>query len=115
MSWITLLNAGILRRSDRFGVLLLPSKLKKAIEKGYRILQIHEIWNFGKTSSNLFSEYVNYFFRIKQESSRFPEWVQTPEDQAKYVEDYYKHEGILLRMNKIIESRTEGFCQIMFK
>jgi hypothetical protein len=49
----------------------------------------------------LFSDYVNYFLRIKQESSGFPEWIQTPEDQAKYVEDYYKHEGIRLRLDKI--------------
>jgi hypothetical protein len=49
----------------------------------------------------LFSDYINYFLRIKQESSGFLEWVQTPEDQAKYVKDYYKHEGIRLRLDKI--------------
>ena len=76
-------------------------EVEKAIEKGSRMLQIHEIWHFENSSSDLFSEYVNYFLRIKQESSGFPEWVQMPEDWAKYVEDYYKHVGIHLRMDKI--------------
>ena len=76
-------------------------EVEKAIEKGYRILQIHEIWHFENTSTDLFSEYVNYFLRLKQESSGFPEWVKTPEDQVKYVTDYYGHEGIQLRVEKI--------------
>ena len=41
----------------------------KAIEKGYKVLQIHEVWHFAETSSDLFSEYVNFFLRLKQESS----------------------------------------------
>ncbi len=50
----------------------------KAIEKGYKVLEIHEVWHFEKTSSDLFSEYVNYFLRLKQESSGYPDWVKTP-------------------------------------
>ena len=67
----------------------------KAVQKGYKVLEIHEVWHFENTSSDLFSEYVNYFLRLKQESSGFPDWVQTPEDQEKYIDEYYKHEGIL--------------------
>ena len=73
----------------------------KAIEKGYKVLQIHEVWHFAETSSELFSEYINFFLRLKQESSGWPLWVQTSEDQAKYIDDYYKHEGVLLRKEKI--------------
>ena len=76
----------------------------KTIEKGYKVLQIHEVWNFEKTSNDLFSEYVNYFLRLKQESSGFPDWVKTPEDEARYIDEYYKHEGILLRRDKIVEN-----------
>ncbi len=49
----------------------------KAIEKGYKVLEIHEVWHFEKTSSDLFSEYVNYFLRLKQESSGYPDSVKT--------------------------------------
>ena len=36
-------------------------EVMKAIEKGYKVLQIKEIWHFEGRSSDLFSEYVNYF------------------------------------------------------
>ena len=62
------------------------------------------MWHFKNTSSDLFSEYVIYFLRLKQESSGFPDWVQMPEDQAKYIDEYYKHEGILLRQDKIVKN-----------
>ena len=68
-------------------------EVEKALEKGYKIVEIHEVWHFENTSSSLFSEYVNYFLRQKQESSGFPEWVRTPEDQERYIDQYYKHEG----------------------
>ena len=76
----------------------------KAIEKGYKVLQIHEVWHFEKTSNDLFSKYVNYFLRLKQESLGFPDWVKTPEDQARYIDAYYRHEGILLHRDKIVEN-----------
>ena len=76
----------------------------KAVQKGYKVLEIHEVWHFKNTSSDLFSEYVNYFLRLKQESSGFPDWAQTPEEQAKYIDEYYKHEGILLRRDKIVKN-----------
>ena len=46
----------------------------------------------------------NYFLRLKQESLGFPDWVKTPEDQARYIDEYYRREGILLRRDKIVES-----------
>ena len=79
-------------------------EVEKAFEKGYKIVEIHEVWHFENTSSSLFSEYVNYFLRLKQESSGFPEWVRTPEDQERYIDEYYKHEGILLRKDKIVKN-----------
>ena len=79
-------------------------EVEKALEKGYKIVEIHEVWHFENTSSSLFSEYVNYFLRLKQESSGFPGWVRTPEDQERYIDEYYKHEWILLRKDKIVKN-----------
>ena len=44
-------------------------EMTKVVEKGYKVLQIQEVWHFPETSSDLFSEYVNFFLRLKQESS----------------------------------------------
>ena len=80
------------------------TEVLKAIKKGYKVLEIHEVWHFEKTCNDLFSEYVNYFLRLKQESSGFPDWVKTPEDQARYIDEYYRHEGILLHGDKIVKN-----------
>lgn len=65
---------------------------------------------------DLFHEYVNYFLSLKQESSGYPDWVKTPEDQARYIDDYFKHEGILLRKEKKCEkSRVNSTCEALFK
>jgi hypothetical protein len=44
-------------------------ELEKALEKGYHILQMHEVWHFPETSEALFKDYVDTFLKIKQESS----------------------------------------------
>ena len=33
-------------------------ELEKAIEKGYRVLQIHEVWQFPRSSDKLFCGYI---------------------------------------------------------
>ena len=76
-------------------------EIKKAIEKGYQILDIKEIWHFSETSSELFTDYVNPFLRSKQESSNFPSWAVTQEDRERYIQSYYEHERIHLRPEKI--------------
>jgi hypothetical protein len=47
-------------------------ELLKAIEKGYRILCLHEVWHFPEQSSELLKEYVDTFLKIKQEASGYP-------------------------------------------
>ena len=73
----------------------------KAIEKGYRVLKIEEVWHFEESSDTLFTDYVNFFLKLKQESSGWPSWVKTPEDETKYIRDYFEHEGIQLRREYI--------------
>ena len=46
--------------------------MNKAIEKGYRITKIYEVWHFYKTSNTLFRGYVKNFMRIKMENSKPP-------------------------------------------
>ena len=67
MSWTTLQNAGILKGRDLSGGTFTTIEVMKAIEKGYKVLEIHKVWHIENTSSDLFSEYVNYFLRLKQE------------------------------------------------
>ena len=42
----------------------------KAISKGYKILNVYEVWHFDKTSDDLFKGYLRKFIKIKLESSK---------------------------------------------
>ena len=77
------------------------TEIMKAIEKGYEILRVHEVWHFPEHTDALFKEYVNTFLKIKQEASGYPEWCVTEEQKQAYVDDYYEHEGIRLDPAKI--------------
>jgi len=75
--------------------------LEKAVEKGYRILYIFEVWHFEKKSNQLFKEYIDTFLKIKQETSDWPAECQTDEARQSYLDDYERHEGIRLDPEKI--------------
>ena len=76
-------------------------ELMKAIEKGYEVLNIHEVWHWEETTDELFKEYVDMFLKIKQEASGYPKDCVTDEQKQRYVEEYYQHEGIRLDPRKI--------------
>ena len=76
-------------------------ELMKAIEKGYQVLEIHEVWHWEETSKDLFSPYVNTFLKRKQEASGYPKHCVTDEQKQRYIDEYYEHEGVRLDPNKI--------------
>ena len=84
-------------------------EIDKALEKGYKILQIYEIYHWDSTTDYdretgngaLFAEYINSFLKLKQEASGWPAWCLTEVDKQTYIRDYQKHEGILLDYEKI--------------
>ena len=76
-------------------------ELMKAIEKGYKILKIHEVWHFPVHTNELFKEYVNMFLKIKQEASDYPKDCVTDEQKQRYIDEYYEHEGIRLDPKEI--------------
>ena len=72
-------------------------ELEKAVEKGYQIIHIHEVWHFPETQTGLFANYVNTWLKIKEEASGWPEYVgQDPVKQRKHIADYYAREKIML-------------------
>ncbi|CAB4027008.1 DNA polymerase [Paramuricea clavata] len=60
-------------------------ELEKAVEKGYRILQMREVWHFPETSDALFKDYVDTFLKIKQESSGYPKNCTTEEQNTRIL------------------------------
>ena len=78
-------------------------ELLKAVEKGYQILKIHEVWHFpeDQRKEGLFAPYVNTWLKHKTEASGWPSGVETPQQKADYVKQYEQHEGIKLDPEKI--------------
>ena len=89
-------------------------EVEKALEVGYRVLQIFEVWHYEKEAkfdgkdpdSGLFSRYVQTFMKLKQQADGWPSWVQTEADKETYVRDYEEREGIRLDPERV--ERNDG-------
>jgi len=75
-------------------------EVRLAVEKGYRILEIYEVYEYEVTQYNpetgegvLFVDYINTLMKLKAEASGYPGWVLNPEDDELYVETFWKNEG----------------------
>ena len=79
-------------------------ELFAALERGFRILDVYELWNFLKTTQydkvtgleGIFAKYIAIFLTLKQEASRYPDWCKTEEFMENFKQDYLEVEGILL-------------------
>jgi len=70
-------------------------------EKGYKIREIYEIYEYRVTQFNhktgeggLFVDYVNTFLQLKAKSRGYPGCVRSPADEERYIESFSKSEGI---------------------
>ena len=91
-------------------------ELKVALQEGYKILHISEVYNYPKTQEygpvlrqhGIFSEFINFFLKIKQESSGYPAWTEEAEDteaaRQHYIEQYRVNEGIILDPHSICKN-----------
>ena len=88
-------------------------EIQKALEKGYKIIKIYEVYHFPETeqydpvtkSGGIFTEYINTFLKMKQESSGWPDWISTQEDKITYINNYWENEGIQLDYHKIEKNK----------
>ena len=77
-------------------------EFKKAVEKGYTNVRMQEVWHFESSTvynkstkeGCLFPPYIDYFIKIKQESSGYPTHAQSEAEKQRYINDYFEHEGI---------------------
>ena len=50
----------------------------------------------GQELSALFGGYINFFLKGKVEATGWPPHIKTDADKAKFIADYFYHEGIWL-------------------
>ncbi|PFX12657.1 putative DNA polymerase [Stylophora pistillata] len=71
-------------------------EILKAIQMGYQLICIHEVWHFEKRQLGLFAPYAGTWLKVKQESSGYLAWCQTEEQKAHYVSQYKEKEDCVL-------------------
>lgn len=76
-------------------------ELAKAVEMGYVIKEIHEVWHFPESRAGLFKDYVNAWLKIKEEASGWPRADMTEAEKQRYLNDYKRREGIQLDHDKM--------------
>ena len=87
-------------------------ELKKAIEKGYEIVVVYEVWHFDRIeqydpatkTGGIFTNYINKFLQMKQEASGFPSWCITEEEKRQYIAEYWRREGVQLDYSRITKN-----------
>ena len=81
-SWSSHCAKRVLRRGIKTSANTLIPK-GKALEKGYKILRIYEVWHFAKSTDTLFKGYIRRFMKIKLESSSYNFKTKEEEDSFK--------------------------------
>lgn len=71
--------------------------LNRALDNGYRVLEIFEIWHWSRWSKDMFASYMSTFLKQKIESSGWPPHCRdNPEAQKEYVDLYANREQIYI-------------------
>lgn len=83
----------------------------KAVEKGYEIKEIYEVWNYQvdqfdktKKAGGLFRGMMDTFLKIKQQASGWPGHCITKEDKYRYIEQFLEREDIKLEYAEILNN-----------
>ena len=81
-------------------------ELQKAVDLGYRILKIYEVWHFpeDQLKEGLFADYVNKWLKNKTEASVWPKNCNTEKAKTEYINDYYDREVVQLEPEKVAKN-----------
>jgi hypothetical protein len=93
-------------RENAFTGTWMIDEMRLAVQKGYRIREIFEVYEYAVTQydpqtgdGGLFVRYINTFLKLKSQASGYPGWVRTPDDEDRYVQAFWDCEGICLDKN----------------
>ena len=71
---------------------MITKTIRKNAVDSFSFLTIASVTKQG----GLFTQYINTFLKLKQESSGYPQNVKSEEQKQAYIDQYLDHEGILL-------------------
>ncbi|KAG8225677.1 hypothetical protein J437_LFUL018482 [Ladona fulva] len=87
----------------------ISDEVKRALDIGYKVIKMHEVWNYTCTTYNkdrneggLFAGYINKFLKLKLEASGWPSGTESDEQKTKFPQDVYEREGLILEREKML-------------
>jgi len=80
-------------------------EIRLVVDKGYKILEVYEYevtrYDPETGDGGIFVDYSNTFLKLKAEANGYPSWVQTKDDEDRYIDQFYQNEGIRLHGDAI--------------
>lgn len=76
-------------------------EIHKALDIGYQMVQMEEVWHFEQSQVGLFAEYINKFLKLKTEASGWPADVITEEQKQAFIADFKAREDVELEYEKM--------------
>ncbi|XP_048879705.1 uncharacterized protein LOC125748000 isoform X1 [Brienomyrus brachyistius] len=80
------------------------AELNLALDRGYSVVKVHEVWHFPQTSGELFRDYIKTFLKVKQQASGYPDDATDDEGHREYIKNYLEREGIELEPDKMVSN-----------
>jgi hypothetical protein len=78
-------------------------EVRLAVQKGYKVIEIYEVYEYKVTQydpqiheGGVFVDYINTFLKLNAVANGYTNWVQSPEDKDRYIQNFNASEGILL-------------------
>jgi len=76
-------------------------EIELAVEMGYRVLEVFQVYDFEESSTDLFEGYIKHFYKIKLMASGVPPKFKTPEEVEQFCRDVSRIEGIEITPDKL--------------
>jgi hypothetical protein len=103
-------NRGLHAETDADSALkgtLVLDDIRLAVQKEYKVLLIYEVFEYQVTKYNpqtgdagFFADYINIFLKLKPEATGYPNCLQCPEDEDRYISEFQRSEGFQLDKEK---------------
>ena len=76
-------------------------ELHEAVNQGYKVKEINEVWHWKEHNMPLFAGYINTFLKAKMEASGWPDQCETMQQKINYLNEVNTKDGIALEFEKV--------------
>ena len=80
------------------------AELLRAVQIGYTVVKIKQIWHFDSKSNTIFRDYMRTWGGLKFASSGWPEWCKSDQEKEQFLLDLERTSGIKLSVEEIVKN-----------